>query len=179
MKKKLSTVLCVIAAVVLVIAASCIGAVRGWRSERENALHPLTGSEEMTLSLENRAMDAANLRVVASRHLPASDARLSQLQSASDTLSGASSESLDSLVRADALLTDTAASLGAELPTLASVKDSARDQAYISTLTRTLSQQTGLDTQFTSAACDFNDRLTGSLTGKLAILLGVTPLDIQ
>ena len=83
------------------------------------------------------------------------------------------------MARADAAISAAAAHLASLLPELPSVQASPRDQAYISTLTRTLSEDAGAADAFAAAVQDYNARLTGSLTGRLAMLLGVEPLTAQ
>ena len=77
---------------------------------------------------------------------------------------------------ADAELTRLAARLQQELPQLASVQQSSRDQAYITTLTRTLLAAQSVTDSYNAQVESFNRRLEASLTGKLAQLLGVQPL---
>lgn len=173
MKNTLSTILCVLLAVVMAAAGIGIGAVRGWNGERQAALNALSGDGDLAEALQVRAMDAANLAVVAGRHLT-DDADVAALQNAYHTIvSGASA---DKLAQADAAISIAAANLAARLPELSSVKASTRDQVYISTLTRTLVQQTGSASTYAAAIDDYNQRLNRSLTGKLAMLLGVQPL---
>jgi len=178
MKNTLSTVIAVILCVLLVAAALCLGTVRGWSSERETALSALMEGGEMHTLLENRAMDAVNLSVVAARHLPADDETLLALQSASSLmLSGKAGA--EELMLADDTITDAALRLAGELPSLSSVQASTRDKAYVSMLTATLGKKTGLTHTYTKLVEDFNHRLTTSLTGKVAMLLGVTPLPVR
>jgi len=175
MKTSLSTALCAALCVLLTVSALFVGAVRGWSGERDAALHALSAEGELYAQLQNRAMDAANLAVVAARHVPAEDGRLTQLTQLRRTLESGKS-AVEELVQADGELTDLALVLGQELPQLASVQASARDQAYIATLTRTLGEQTGMAETYAARVEDFNDRLTSSLTGRLAMLLGVEAL---
>lgn len=178
MKETLSNVLCMALTVVLVVGAILLGAVRGWSGEREAALHSVSAGGELSALLENRAMDAANLYVVAARHLPAADETLTALANCRDTLMDERADG-QSLALADAALTETALALAEKLPALDSVQQSVRDQAYISTLTRTLGEATNLTRSYAAIVEDFNARLNGSLTGKLAMLLGVQPLTAQ
>lgn len=173
MKNTLTTLLCLLCALVLTAGAVCIGARNGWIKEREDALGV---SSQTASSLEERAMDAANLYVVASRHLPADDPAMVDLISARTILQSQTATSAEK-AQADVVLTATAQKLSASLPGLDSVKASARDQVYVATLTRTLVQ--GRDAvAFALGAQDFNNRLASSLTGRLAMLLGVEPIEI-
>lgn len=175
MKNSISTFLCVLLTIALVAGAVCIGAVRGWSGEREAALGALTYNSEMAETLEIRAMDAANLAVVAARHLPQDDADLAALRAAYETIISGKAPA-DEIAFADEVIAAAAASLAERLPGLTSVKASGRDQVYISTLTRTLSEAAGSASSYSTAVDDYNARLTASLTGKLAMLLGVEPL---
>ena len=175
MKNTLTTILCVLCAIALAAGAVCLGAYRGWSREREAALHTVSADGELSTALEERAMDAANLIVVASRHLPEGDADLTSLKEVRAVLTDTSATAADK-TRADAQLTALAEKLASSLPLLDSVQGSARDQVYISTLTRTLAQGTDSAAAYAAAVQRFNDRLSASLTGRLAMLLGVKPL---
>lgn len=175
MKFSFSTLLCVLLCVALTACALCLGAVRGWNAEREEALGALSVQGELYPQLSIRAMDAANLAVVVSRHLAADDARLQQLRALRQTLESEKS-TLEELAAADSALTALALRLSQELPQLSSVQASARDQTYISSLTRTLGEATDVAASYARQMEDYNDRLTSSLTGRLAMLLGVEAL---
>lgn len=175
MKTSLSTLLCAALCVILTACALCVGSVRGWRSERVAALNSLSSEGELHTQLQNRAMDAANLAVVVARHVSADDARLTKLAEIRRTLESGKS-TIEDLAQADSELTSLALSIGQELPAAASVQASARDQAYIATLTRTLGEATGMADSYAARVEDYNDRLTSSLTGRLAMLLGVEAL---
>ena len=176
MKNILTTALAVLTAIVLTVGAVCLGAVNGWRSEREKALMPGKANAGIMELLDIRAMDAANLAVVASRHLPEDDKQLLLLKEAQSVLKKGSG-SVQELAAMDELITDIAADFSKTLPELASVKASQRDQVYITMLTRTLAEGQSAAALFRSAADDFNTRLNANLTGKLAMLLGVAPIE--
>lgn len=175
MKNTLSTVLCVALAIVLAAGAVMLGAIRGWGGERDKVLHVLTQDAELASTLQNRAMDAANLAVVAARHLPADDSDIAALRQAYAILSDENSTAGE-LAQADSALTLAAYNLGKTLPEMDSVKESSRDQVYIRTLTRTLSETTDAASAYAAAVEDFNSRLTRSLTGRIAMLLGIGTL---
>ncbi|MBE5804970.1 MAG: hypothetical protein E7316_10735 [Clostridiales bacterium] len=174
MKNSLSTFVCVLLTIALVAGAVCLGAVRGWNGERDAALNALSESGALGDELQIRAMDAANLAVVADRHLNG-DADVAGLRKAYQIIAGGKA-SADELAQANADISAAAANLAEKLPELESVKASARDQMYISTLTRVLSESTGSSAAYSTAVEDYNARLSRSLTGKLAMLLGVQPL---
>lgn len=172
MKKFLSTIICVLLFVAMVAGAVCSGAVRGWSGERDRVLDALLSPQQ-----KERAMDAANLATVAARHLPADDADVLALRDAYQVITS-DAPADDAAVRADAAITAASASLAQRLPQLASYQASSRDKAYVTTLTRTLSDATATDNarSFAASAADFNQRLQSSPTGMLAMLLGVKPL---
>lgn len=176
MKNTLLNILCGILCAALVISAVCIGAVRGWHQERANTLLTLSVGE-LSSSLEERAMDAANLIVVVSRHLDPSDERLSRLQELRAVLT--SQAGADVLLRADAELSALIDSLAEELPELASLQASARDQAYVSTLVRTLKEPTDFSEAYAIIVQNFNNKLLHSPTGWIARLFGVSLIEAQ
>ena len=175
MKHKGMTALCALLCALLTLSAVALGAWRGWQGERRETLSAFTANAAMTEYLEERAMDAANLRVVAQRHLPAEDADVAALQQARKTLTEAGAE-VEALAAADAALTRTAASLGQRLPQLDSVQRSSRDQAYVTTLTRALMHSENIMDGYNAQVEAFNTRLNTSFTGWIARLLGVQPL---
>jgi len=178
MKNTLSTVLCIALTAVLIVGAVLLGAVRGWGGERDKALHTLTQDAELASALQNRAMDAANLAVVAARHLPADNGDVAALRRAYAAASKDNATAQE-LAQADAALTQAAMNLAKTLPSLDSVQASARDQVYISTLTRTLSETTDAGAAYAAAVEDYNARLTRSLSGRIAMLLGVGTLGLE
>lgn len=177
MKKTLTTILTVILTVALLAAAISVGAVRGWGSERAKVLGLISQDGELSQQLGERAMDAANLAVVAARHLSENDSALQALYSCRDIFMAA--DDAYALAQADTALTQLASLLCNKLMILESVQKSRRDQVYISTLTRALADSTSLSQTYADKAADFNRRLNASLTGKLAMLLGVKPVAAQ
>lgn len=175
MKNTLTTILCLLLSAVLAVGAVCLGARNSWLKEREKAISTFSG-DESTDSFENRAMDTANLYVVAARHLPADNPLLTALQECRATLQSTAASSAEK-AQADITLTATAQALASTLEVESSVHASVRDQVYITTLTRTLTQ--GRDAAaYALSAQDFNRRLQESLTGKLAMMLGVPVIDV-
>lgn len=177
MKDSLSTFLCILLTIAMVAGAVCIGAVRGWHNEQVAALEAISVGSDLSEPMRNRGMDAANLAVVASRHLPVKDPDVILLQQAYFKICKTNSSAIER-AQADAQISIVAASLAERLPELASVQASQRDQAYITALTRTLSQPTTFAEDYATALEDYNVRLNSSLTGKLAMLLGVEPIPV-
>lgn len=174
-RSPLSIITSVLLVIVFLAAALCVGSVRGWARDRGKAAEALSASSELGQMLEERGMDAANLAVVAARHLSETDADLTRLREASSLLLSSAASSNVKLA-ADVMATEAAAHLAGVLPELDSVKASARDQAYISTLTRTLGATSNARAAHDEACNAFNQRMQASLTGRLAMLLGVQPL---
>ena len=155
-----------------------MGAYQGWNEDRMAVQSALTAEGEMRTQLENRAMDAANLAVVAARHLEADNKDLAALRSASASLLASNGEAA-AILQADAVITDVALRFAEELPGLPTVQASGRDKTYVSMLTSLLGKKRGLTHTYTLLVEDFNQRLEASLTGKLARLLGVAPLSMD
>lgn len=174
MKNTITNVLCVVLVAAMVAAAVGIGAVRGWNGQREQALTALSETGELGAAVQVRAMDAANLAVVAARHLT-DDPDVAALRSAYSTICGGSAEPAQ-LAVADDAISAAAASLAEKLTGMDSVQRSERDRVYISSLTRTLSETSGASVAYTAMMEDYNTRLAASPTGRLAMLLGVKPL---
>lgn len=177
MKNKLSNIPFALLCAVILLAALGIGAVRGWSADRAEVLAALTQEGEMRTQLEYRGMDAANLAVVAARHLPADDADLIALRNASAVLLSGT-EDPEAILSADAVITRIALQFAQELPLLPSMQASSRDQAYVTMLTSALGRKNGLTHSYTLLVEDFNTKLTTSLTGRVAMLLGVDPLPV-
>ena len=52
MKNTLTTILCILCAIVLAAGAVCLGAYRGWSRERDDALHAVSADGELASALE-------------------------------------------------------------------------------------------------------------------------------
>ena len=100
MGKRASSALCLALTVALVLAAVALGAYRGWSGERRQALETFTENTALRDYLEERSMDAANLRVVAARHLDREDEDLAALTRVRKTLTDpeATVEELEAVV---------------------------------------------------------------------------------
>ncbi|MBQ2952132.1 MAG: hypothetical protein IJE07_01105 [Clostridia bacterium] len=172
MKISLSNILFALLCVALLGVALGLGSVRGWSADRDEILNAFSADGELHTLLENRGMDAANLCVVAARHLPENDADLLALSATSGTLlSGV--EDAQALLDADAVITDVALRFADSLPQLTSMQQSQRDMAYLTMLSGSLGRKSSLTHNYTAMVEDFNQQLTTSLSGKIAMLLGV------
>lgn len=183
MKQKLLNAISIILCVLMVAAALLIGIRSGWMDERQEALNQqgawVVDSSTDLERLNSYAADCANLAVVAARHLGTDDLRVVTLRSAYAAYAeDASSAQLAALAQANAQAAEAAAALAEELPALASVQASERDQVYVSTLCRVVATPPScIHSASQEAAAQFNARLNASLLGRLAMLLGVQPLD--
>lgn len=178
MKGKLSTALCVMLCALLLILALAVGAVRGWAQEREEAARD--ADYALLVSAEERmadfAMDAANLAVVAQRHLPKGHPDVQALQDAFTAYKRLSDQGVEAAMPVLREAAEAAARLSVSLPQLESVRQSARDTAYVSTLCAALASAPDVTSATQSHYEQFNQRMEASFTGRLAMLLGVKPL---
>ena len=161
---------------VMLIAALCIGAWKGWRGEAELAMERRAALEQM---LEIRAECAHNVLVVAKRHLPDTDARVQAVEAAWRALSG--DNTLSDKARAHAALTQDAKSLLEGLAALESVQQDPRDRMYAENYLPQMlleSQSSGAAESYHQAAVEFNQGLAGSFSGMLARLFGMQPMEL-
>lgn len=155
----------------LVCAGLVIGAYKGWSGERAQVEQLQSSLDAM---LGTRVESAYNLLTVARRHLPADDALLSAVAADRDTLEG--SAGLADKAAANARLTADGKALLAALAALDSVQQDDRDRMYVeSYLTQMLeeSEEKTAGANYNLAAAQFNSSLRGSLSGRLAMALGV------
>lgn len=177
MKITLNNILFALLCAALLLVAVALGSVRGWNADRQEVLNALAAEGELSTQREHRGMDAANLAVVAARHLPADDADLLALRSASATLMSVTVD-VEALQAADAVITDVALRFADTLPLLPTMQASPRDTTYLTMLTASLDRRSSLSHGYTLMVEAFNQELTTSLSGKLAMLLGVDPLPL-
>lgn len=174
MKKTSHTFLCVVLAILLVAGGLGFGARRGWQEEKDKVQAAYASETGLKAVLELRAADAHNLQVVAGRHLDASHPLIKALNAARETLLRQDA-SLSQKYRADQDLSRAVEQLEKELSTLPSMKDSVRDQNYLTTLTgemNSLSQNAAIQA-YNQAAEDYNRRRQMSLSGFFAGFMGV------
>lgn len=177
MKIRLSHVLSLLLCLAMVAAAVCIGAVRGWQDERAAAVAAVLADPETSAALTDRALDLHNLTVVAARHLSETDGDLTALRDAASVLCSGPDD-LSAFLAAHELITSSVPGFAERLLALPGVQASTRDRALIRSLAASLSSDPGLQHKCHLAFSDFNSRIRGSLTGKLAMCLGVTPLEV-
>lgn len=154
----------------LFFSVAC-GAYRGWNEERAMVEETLSGLESMLMA---RVEAACNVLTVAGRHLPKEQEAVARLRAARDTLAGESS--LAEKAAANEALTQAAEDVLALLLAQESVQQDSRDRMYAeSYLPQMLSQseEKTAGAQYNTAAAQFNQRLSASISGRIAALLGV------
>ena len=173
MKFNLPTWLCVVIALALVAFGLLFGTWSGYQEDRADVTALLETENGLMDVLEYRAADGLNLCVVARRHLNAADPALLALEQSARALQ----QSTDLAVRRteDAKLTASVADVAEKLRASQSFTLSQRDQKYLDMLTADLSNLKGSTavTVYNTAAQAFNQKLEGSLFGRLASVLGV------
>lgn len=179
MKEKLSSVFSMALCVVLVCAAIAVGVRGGWMDER-NSITALAGQYKLVDDAADDALNdfvisCYNLSVVAARHLPADDPRIADLRNA---YLHVANDELAEVNASNQKAVEASRSLAEELPAMESVKNSAADMYYVTKLTRkTAEAPDGVVNAVTDKIAAFNKKLSGSLMGRLASLLGVRPIE--
>lgn len=176
MKIRLTHVLSLLLCLVMIAAAVCIGAVKGWQDERAGAVAGVLTQDGLAADLTGRALDLGSLTVVASRHLPAEDSDLAAMRSLAASLTR-SVDDLSALMAGHDEVTAAVPAFAERLLALPGMKASARDRAYVRSLKDSLCTDPGLNAACERAFADFNNRMEASLIGRLAMLLGVEKLE--
>lgn len=177
MKPRLSLGVCVIISLALVLLGLGIGTYGGFAEDRAKVTDLLSGENGLTAVLEYRGADGLNLCVVAERHLR-SDADVLVLRQLSQTLQDGG-KSLSQRREADGELGEAVNAVVTKLKQTQSYIASERDQGYVAMLQsdmQSLSQRAVAST-YNTAVEEFNQKLEGTLMGKLAGLLGVKPCE--
>lgn len=176
MKRKLPAGACVLLAIALVAFGLLYGTFMGFREDRAEVDALLNSENGLLDVLSYRGADALNLRVVARRHLPASDADVLALESAAGVLQSGDAE-LPQRESADETLEAAVESVSAKLRQTPSFQQSSRDQKYLDMLLADLSSlsASAAVTTYNRAADAFNQQLSTPLVGALAKLLGIEP----
>ena len=157
--------------ILMVLFGVVFGAYRGWNEERAMVEETWAGLESM---LQARVESAYNVLTVAGRHLPQDHEAVVRLRNARDTLEG--ENSLSEKAAANEELTRAAKDVLALLVETPSVQQDSRDRMYAeSYLPQMLAQseEKTAGAQYNIAAAQFNERLSASLSGKIASLLGI------
>ena len=174
MKKSLPTGLCVLIALALVAFGLLYGTYTGYTEDRREVNALLEGENGLLDVLFYRGADGLNLHVVAGRHLPAGNAQLAALETASRTLQKPD-EPLSVYAQADQSLENAAKAVCGQLKQTPGFQASERDRKYLDMLTADLAalSASAAVSAYNQAAADFNTQLAAPLTGALASLMGI------
>lgn len=177
MKPRLSLGVCVIISLALVLLGLGIGTYGGFAEDRAKVTDLLSGENGLTAVLEYRGADGLNLCVVAERHLR-SDADVLVLRQLSQTLQDGG-KSLSQRREADGELGEAVNAVVTKLKQTQSYIASERDQGYVAMLQsdmQSLSQRAVAST-YNTAVEEFNQKLEGTLMGKLVPLAAFEQLE--
>ena len=172
-KKSFTSLLCILAALVLFVGGIFIGAYRGWQQEYQKLEDIAEEKGNLNEALGFYHADISNLLVVANRHLPKDDELLISLNKNKALL--IKPTSLKEQKESFHLLPVQIESLKQKLRETSSFVNSQRDQVYISTLEKDLSflQYSAQTSTYNIAAEDFNQRISHSFSGRIALKLGL------
>lgn len=176
MRKSSAAVLSTVLMLVMLVAAVVWGAHKGWRQERAQVEQSIVGLEEM---LAARREVAHNLLTVASRHLPASDARVAELRRDAEDM-GRKNTLTESAVLNNRVEQKAQEILDVLLQT-DSVRADDRDLMYVSALLPQALEQTARLTEqaaYNQLAEGFNQRKRQSISGRLAGMLGIEDAEV-
>lgn len=176
MKLKLPIGVCVLISLALVVFGLIFGTVSGFSDERRQVTALLEGENGLMDVLSYRGADGLNLCVVARRHLPQADEDVMALETAAKALRAAGGKLADKKAQ-DAGLEEAVSAVSAKLREAESFQHSERDQRYLDMLISDLQslRASAVVTSYNQAATDFNNQLSGPISGVLASLLGVEP----
>lgn len=178
MKPRLSIGVCVLISLVLVLVGLGYGTYGGFVNDRKLATDLLESDSGFKGVVAYRGADGLNLCVVAERHLTA-DSDVAALRQLSRKLSDGKDD-MEKTTAWNQELDGLVSAVSQKLRQSPSFQQSTRDQRYLSMLENdfaSLSKSSVIET-YNSAAQDFNNSLTGTPMGKLAMLLGVKPCEI-
>ncbi len=176
MHKKSSALIALVLMLCLIAASLAWGAHRGWTQERKQVDSTMGA---LLLVLDARSEVGANIVTVARRHLQSGDPQLQALRQDIQVLS--EDGSLAQKAQANGRFDENARAVLTALAALPSVQDDARDLQYVTQmLPQALEQSERLAEQaaYNQAATDFNQGLTGSFSGRIAQLLGITRAEL-
>lgn len=176
MKGKARLVLALLAMLVMMAAAFGIGAYKGFYAEKVQVELALSSLSDL---MATRIEMGQNLLVVARRHLETKDSLLAQVQQ--DLAALDDYDSLDAMDQANQNLSLHSKELLAKLEGLQSVKNDQRDLGYVTGLLPRgfeLSAKWADASSYNEAARAFNQRLTGTIGGRLARVLGVEQAEL-
>lgn len=164
----------------MVLFAVSFGAYQGWNHEKAQ-LEEAEGAS-LNAMLRARAESAYNLITVAKRHLPENYESLQTVRECQRVLADEKGAyTLAQKAAANESLTAAANALLTGLEGLDSVRQDSRDLMYVQSLLPQMlkeSNQTAVGDAYNEAAAQFNQTMTGSLSGSLARRLGVDVLPL-
>lgn len=164
----------------MVMFAVSFGAYQGWNREKAQ-LEEAEGAS-LNAMLRARAESAYNLLTVAKRHLPENHESLQAVGECWQALADEKGVyTLAQKAAANESLTAAANALLSGLESLDSVRQDSRDLMYVQSLLPQMlkeSNQTAAGAAYNEAAAQFNQAMTGSLSGSLARRLGVDVLPL-
>ncbi|HSK67985.1 MAG TPA: hypothetical protein VLA21_01855 [Candidatus Limnocylindria bacterium] len=172
MKRSSAAVLGVLVLLAFAAASLAYGAYKGYGAEKARVESALT-SLDATYSA--RVETGNNILTVARRHAASDHPLLAAVRDEVTALSASGPR--PQKAQANARLEESARALLKELEALPSVRQDARDYAYVTgLLPQALDQsaQWADAAKYNEAAAAFNQRLTGTLAGRLARLLGIS-----
>lgn len=172
MKKAPAFVLGLLLLLLLAAASVAIGAAKGYRQEKAQVESAMASLDAL---FSSRVETGHNLLTVARRHLPQDEALIKAVEADITELSAGGQR--QNKAEANARLETHADELLGMLEKTASVQDDARDLGYVTgLLPQALDQsaQWADAAGYNQAAAAYNERLNGSFTGRVAMLLGVT-----
>lgn len=176
MKGKARLVLALLAMLLMMAAAFGIGAYKGFYAEKVQVELALSSLSDL---MATRIEMGQNLLVVARRHLDPQDSQLLTLQQ--DLAALADYDSLNAMAQANQDLSLHSKELLARLEGMQSVKSDQRDLGYVTGLLPRgfeLSAKWADASSYNEAARAFNQRLTATLNGRLAGVLGVEQAEL-
>jgi len=177
MKQRLSIGVCVLISLALFVFGVLYGVVSGFHDDRAYVLSLWDGDNGLRTALDYRGADGLNLCVVARRHLPG-DMDISALEAAALNLRNPQATP-PMKKQADARLTETVTKVAEKLRDAPSLRQNARDSAYLEMLAAgDMVSQSALIHAYNQAAEDFNRQLEGSFIGAVARILGATPCEL-
>lgn len=170
-----SLVLAALLMILLVAGALFFGARQGWIAERKALDGSLQTVEERLTELRETG---ANLLVVARRHLPESDPLIQELDAGVKALAGKTP--LRTRYALGEQLGSTAKLLLTQLGQQPTVQADERDLGYVQGLLPQRLEQAAADAwreEYNARADIYNQGLSSSFSGRLAQLLGISPVD--
>lgn len=172
MKKAPAFIFGLLLLLLLAAASFAIGAARGYRQEKTQVESAMASLDAL---FSGRVEAGYNLLTVARRHLPKSDPMIKAVEA--DILDLSAQGQLQRKTEANIRLETHAKDLLKALEQTPTVRADLRDLAYVTgLLPQALDQsaQWADAAKYNQAAEAYNERLNGSIAGRIARLLGVT-----